>query len=238
MGPQWLGPAPWRHGPSLSLRSRADDTACGCPLPCAGLLAPSLPSNAPRLPLPPAPLPTAHPLDTCLCRPACRRPGWRGRLPAVLGGASRTSWPSFTPPYSSAHQVLSRAPSSDRVSGGLDLPPTLSPASAQPGPRLPPGLLSPSAGPREHTGMRIWLKTYPLTLGPSPVGTPLLWRACPARPATSLCPRSRGAPGMCRPVAVVSQRCQQQDCPALTLSGPGWEGWWAPASWLAPWLSR
>ena len=37
VGPQWLGPAPWRHGPSLSLRSRADDTACGCPSPAAAL---------------------------------------------------------------------------------------------------------------------------------------------------------------------------------------------------------
>lgn len=37
MGPQWLGPAPWHHGPSLSLRSRADDTACGCPSPAAAL---------------------------------------------------------------------------------------------------------------------------------------------------------------------------------------------------------
>ena len=44
---------------------------------------------APRLPLPPAPPPTAHPA-ACphLCRPAYRRPGCPDHLPPVRGGAS------------------------------------------------------------------------------------------------------------------------------------------------------
>lgn len=282
---RWALPRP--HRPSLSLSSRADDTACGRPSPtanltgvvrtapgaggtrspaassrlvlspCSGavlmtpvravhcLLAPSPPSNAPRLPLPsstPAHCPPAGhtPLQTCLQTPRLARPpssyAWWGLpdlwalLHASLG--------------SSAHQVPTRAPSSDRALGGPDLLPTLSPVPdpsgtpvlpAWPGPGSarhpclcplglrPPPPSAPSARPGEHTGVRVWLETCPLTLGPSPVGAPLLWRACPARPATSLCPRSRGAPGTCRCVAMVSRRRRQQDCPALRSCGLGRE---------------
>ena len=267
MGPQWPGPAPWHHGPSLSLRSRANDTACGCPSPAAALT--GVVSRAPGAggarspaalsilvlsPCPGAVLMT--PVGAAHCRaraswlPACplMHPACLSHQQTCLQ-APRPAWPpschawwSLLDLWALLHASLQQRPpgavQGPIIRQGLDLPPTLRPASARPGPRLPPGLLSPSAGPREHTGVRVWLKTYPLTLGPSPVGTPLLWRACPARPATSLCPRSRGAPGTCRPVAVVSQQCQQQDCPALTSCGLGWEGWWAPASWLAPWPSR
>lgn len=160
-GPSAAGPCPWPHRPSLSLSSRADDTACGRPSPtadltgvvrtapgaggtrspaassrlvlppCSGavlmtpvraahcLLAPSPPSNAPRLPLPsstPTHCPPAGhtPLQTCLQAPRLAWPpssyAWWGLpdlwalLHASLG--------------SSAHQVLTRAPSSDRTLGG------------------------------------------------------------------------------------------------------------------------
>lgn len=297
---RWALPRP--HRPSLSLSSRADDTACGRPSPtanltgvvrtapgaggtrspaassrlvlspCSGavlmtpvravhcLLAPSPPSNAPRLPLPsstPAHCPPAGhtPLQTCLQTPRLARPpssyAWWGLpdlwalLHASLG--------------SSAHQVPTRAPSSDRALGGPDLLPTLSPVPDPSGTPVLPAW--PGPGSARHPCL------CPLGLRPPPAFCPLCQARgtyrC-ARLARDMSPHSRtltrGRPSSV--AGMPSQACNQplsteqgrawhmQVCghgltatpaaglPSPEVVWPGAGGWWAPASWLAPWSSR
>ena len=98
---------------------------------------------------------------------------------------------------------------------GLIVPRT--PASAGPGPRLPQAFC-PSARPRGHTGVPVWWESSPHSRTPTR-GRPSSVAGVPSQACGQPLSMEQGCAWRVQACGVVSQRGQQQDCPALALHG-------------------